>query len=43
MPNNLIKREKGGKQQVNNAHNKPTTQKEGLSLLVVMGWYLEMI
>jgi len=39
----LIKQEKVLKQQVNNTRNKPTIQKEGLSLLVVMGWYLVMI
>jgi len=43
MPNKLMKREKVLKQQVNNTHNKPTMQKEGLSLLVVMGWFLIMI
>jgi len=42
-PNNfLIKREKVVKQ-VKNAHNKPTTQREGLSLLVVTRWYLVTI
>ena len=46
-PNSLIKRErvlKTSKQHTDTyTHNKPMVQREGLSLLVVTGWYLVMV